>query len=105
MPRIHDTLPPDGPRRTERTETRRSEKADRSQVRSEPAASDRVELSEDALQAGDMQTRLRAEAQHAPDVREEVVARVRERLAAGEYDTEAVRRAIADRLLNQFGLG
>ena len=104
MPRIHDILPPDGPRRNERTDARRSDRADRPRAGSEAAPSDRLEISDDALRARDMQDRLRAEVRNTPEVREDRVAQVRERLASGEYDTDSTRRIIADRLLEQFGL-
>jgi anti-sigma28 factor (negative regulator of flagellin synthesis) len=39
-----------------------------------------------------------------PEVREDRVAQAKARLEAGEYDSEGVKRQIADRLLEQFGL-
>lgn len=96
MPRINEIPQPDDPRRVQRSEARRAEQA-RRQARSESAgASDRIELSENA--------RLAEEVRNAPDVREDRVAEARARMEAGEFDSEEVRRAIADRLLEQFGL-
>ena len=93
------------PDRTEarRTESRRAEDTGRSRSNEQaPALSvDRVELSADAQWVQELQNQL---VRYVPDVREDRVAQARVRIQAGDYDTENVRRVIADRLLEQLGL-
>ena len=102
VPRINDLTQPDDPRRVERSGARRSEEV-REETRTE-AAGDRIEVSNDAKRAQELQSRLAEEARNAPEIREDRVAEARARLEAGEYDSEAVRETIANRLLDQFGI-
>ena len=102
MATINPLSPSEGPQRSERAQSRRPEASD--QTGSEAAPSDRLELSEEAQQAQDRQDRLGQEARNLPEVREDRVAEARARLEAGDYDSEDVRRVIAERLLQQFGL-
>ncbi len=104
MPRIHDLPPSSDPRRAERSEARRPEHAARPERSGEAARADSVELSEEGRQVQDLRGRLTEAARAMPEVREDRVAQARARLEAGEYDSEGVRRQIADRLLEQFGL-
>ncbi len=104
MPRIHDIPQPDDPRRTERAETRRTEQAKRQARAQDAAPSDSVELPDDVRRVQDLQNRLTEEARSAPDIREDRVSQARAKLESGELDSEDVRRTIADRLLEQFGI-
>lgn len=90
-----DGLPaPEGPQRTRGNEPRRT--PDNARTKESQAPSDRVELSE--------ATRLQEAARKLADIREDRVAQARARIAAGDYDAENVRRIIADRILEQFGV-
>jgi len=102
VPRINELAQPDDPRRVERSGVRRTE--DAGEEAGAEAAGDSVEVSSDARQAQDLQSRLAQEARNVPDVREDRVAEARARLAAGEYDSDEVRETIANRLLDQFGV-
>ena len=105
MPRINDLPHPEGPRRTERTETQRSDGAERTPKRAVTAApADRVEVSADARQVQDLQKDLTDAARELPEIREDRVALARARIEEGHYDSEQVRRTVADRLLSLFGL-
>jgi anti-sigma28 factor (negative regulator of flagellin synthesis) len=90
MPRINDLPAPEGPERTQRAEERRQADAARS--------------STTARQTQELQTRLADTARDIPDVRQDRVAEARARLESGEYDSESVRRVIADRFLDQMGI-
>ena len=87
--RIDGTPIPDGPQRTRQNEQRRSQD-------STSGANDSVEISNTAA--------LQTVAREVPDIREDRVAQARDRIASGEYDNEATRRIIADRILDQLGL-
>lgn len=104
MPRIHDLPQPNDPRRTEREETRRTEQARRQAQARDTAPSDSVELSDGVRRVQDLQNRLTEEARNTPDVWEDRVAQARAKLESDELDRENVRRTIADRLLEQFGI-
>ena len=105
MPRIHDLPQPEGPRRTERSETRRSEGSERTPKQAATTApADRVEVSDDARQVQDLEKNLADAARELPEIREDRVAQARARIEEGHYDSEEVRRTVADRLLNLFGL-
>lgn len=109
MPRIDGVPQSDPSQRPDRVEARRAESrraegAGRTRSGERPQASDSVELSADAQRAQALQDRLSQEVRDVPDVREDRVAQARARMQAGEYDTENVRRVIADRLLEQMGL-
>ncbi len=97
-----DGLPaPEGPQRTRQNETRRS--TDTAQNRASNTA-DRIEVSKAAQETQETVNRLQEAARQLSDIREDRVAQARARIAAGDYDAENVRRIIADRILNQFGL-
>lgn len=99
MPRVGDAQQPDDPRCTDQVrrrdpQTRESARMDESQ------SSDSINLSTDAQ----VRAELTEEARNLPDVREDRIAEIRERIASGELDTEEVRRVIADRMLDQLGI-
>lgn len=102
MVRINDLPAPESPQRSRTNQPQRSEGSDQSSA-SVPS-SDSLEISDAAKQSQDDQARLTEEARNIPDVREDKIADVRARLESGEFDSEEVRRVIADRLLDQFGL-
>ena len=102
MPRISDLSSPDGPDRIARAaERRRSEHARENKSGS---AEDSLSISDGARKTEALRSGLLDAASRLPDVRQERVAQARARLEAGEYDSENVRRVVADRLLDQFGL-
>ena len=106
MPRISDVPQPDDPRRTQRADERRAQEARRSDpARRSNETADTVEVSAQGRDVQAMQDRLTDAARNTPDVRQDRVAAAREKLRSGEYDTEEVKHAIADRLLEQFGIG
>ncbi len=102
---IDPIIPSPDPQRSERVQSQRGRPGN------PPVAADgskpeedRVELSGSARQAAAEQARLQDQAREVSDVRADRVAQARARLEAGEYDSEEVRSAIADRLLEQFGI-
>lgn len=105
VPRINDLAQPGDPRRI-RQQQAGARRPEGTQQTSQSAASsaDRVDLSAAARQTQDLQNQLTQAAQNVPAVRADRVAQARARLASGGYDTQAVRQAIADRLMNQFGV-
>jgi len=103
MPRINDLPAPEGPERTQRAEERRQADAARSRSASGTGA-DSIQISTTARQTQELQTRLADTARDIPDVRQDRVAEARARLESGEYDSESVRRVIADRFLDQMGI-
>ncbi len=67
------------------------------------AAAAMVEISPEALERSERQEALhlaRETYADLPDTRENVVADVKQRLAEGYYETEAVREQLTDRLVN-----
>lgn len=102
--RIDGNLPPQGPQRTQQENTRRVQENRNQETASATDAGDRVELSSAAQESRELESRLQNEVRNLPDVREDRVAEVRERIASGEFDNESVRRVIADRILTQLGL-
>ena len=109
MARIDGLPQADPTRRPERTvarrtESRRPEGAGPTRSAETARPTDSLELSGDARRAEELHDRLAQRAAEVPDVREDRVAQARARVAAGEYDTENVRRAVADRLMEQLGL-
>lgn len=104
MPNRIDNVPPSPePRRTQRTGPGDTDQTNRTES-PPPADEDSVEISGAAQQAQAEQTRLQDAARGVPDIREDRVAQARERLANGELDSDEVRRIIANRLLDQFGV-
>jgi negative regulator of flagellin synthesis FlgM len=105
MVRINDVPQPDDPRRIERADARRAREARASSgTRRSNETSDTVEVSSEGRDVREMAQRLTDEARNTPDVRQDRVAAAKAKLQSGEYDSEAVRRTIADRLLEQFGI-
>jgi len=102
--RIDGNLPPQGPQRTQQENTRRVQENRNRETASATDAGDRVELSNAAQESRELESRLQNEVRNLPDVRQDRVAEVRERIASGEFDNESVRRVIADRILTQLGL-
>ncbi|MBT3604777.1 MAG: flagellar biosynthesis anti-sigma factor FlgM [Candidatus Latescibacteria bacterium] len=102
--RVDGNLPPKGPQRTQQENTRRVQENRNQETASAADAGDRVELSSAAQESRELESRLQNEVRNLPDVREERVAEVRERIASGDFDNENVRRVIADRILTQLGL-
>jgi len=92
--KIDGTPVPEGPQRTRQNEPRRTQ--DNTATSGADDASDSVELSATAS--------LKNAPREVPDIREDRVAQARARIAAGEYDSENLRRIVADRLLDQFGI-
>ncbi len=103
MARIQDVPQPDDPRRVQRAQERRTEES-RETAKTETAATDRVDVSNEARDAENLRATLSSEVKNVPDVREDRVAAAKEKLASGELDSEEARRASADSLLEQFGL-
>ncbi|MDP2361218.1 MAG: flagellar biosynthesis anti-sigma factor FlgM [bacterium] len=68
------------------------------------AGEDRVEISRDGRDLGRLRGVLMDAAAALPDVREEILAQVRDRMATGYYDREVVVDRISDRLLEQGSL-
>lgn len=102
--RIEGGLPPQGPQRTQENNAKRTRENRNSETASTTDAGDRVELSNGAQETRELESRLQNEVRNLPDVREDRVAEVRQRIASGEYNNESVRRVIADRILTQLGL-
>lgn len=102
--RIDGNLPPQGPQRTQQDNARRTQENRNSETASTTDAGDRVELSNSAQEARELESRLQNEVRNVPDVRQDRIEEVRERIANGEFDNESVRRVIADRILTQLGL-
>ncbi|MCZ6633950.1 MAG: flagellar biosynthesis anti-sigma factor FlgM [bacterium] len=103
MPNRIDNVPPSPEsKRTQRTEPGGTGQTDRPE--STLPAGDSVEISGTAQQAQAEQNRLQDAARGIPDIREDRVAQARERLANGEFESDEIRRIIADRLLDQFGV-
>lgn len=102
--RIESGLPPQGPQRTQQDNVRRNQENRNRETASAADAGDRVELSSTAQETRELESRLQNEVRNLPDVREERIAEIKERIASGEYDNESVRRVIADRILTQLGL-
>ena len=103
MPNRIDHVPPaPDPRRTQRTESQGTESGNQSE--STAPVEDRVEISSAAQQARTEQERLQDAARDIPDIREDRVAQARARIESGELNSEEIRRVIADRLLDQFGI-
>ena len=95
MPRrIEGTPIPEGPQRTRQSDPRRP--PENTAAKDTIGATDSVELFDTAA--------LQSAARDLPDIREDRIAQARARIAAGEYDSENVRRVIADRILDQFGI-
>ena len=92
--RIDGTPLPEGLQRTRQNDTRRTQ--DNTEASGASDAGDSVEISDTAS--------LQNAAREVPDIREDRVAQARARIEAGEYDNENVRRIVADRLLDQFGI-
>lgn len=66
------------------------------------AAAVMVEISPEALERSEQQEALQVVREHyanLPDAREDVVARVKQGLAEGYYDTDGVKEQLADRLM------
>ncbi len=101
MARIDDIPQSEDPRRTERAQARR-----RTEVAKQSAAgpADRVEVSDTAREAQALQDRLVDGVRNQPDVRQDKVAQARARMESGELDSPEARQAIADKLLESFGL-
>lgn len=102
--RIDGNLPPQGPQRTQQNNARRIQENRNNETASTTDAGDRVELSNTAQETRELESRLQNEVRNLPDVRQERLTEIRERIASGEYDNESVRRVIADRILTQLGL-
>jgi len=102
--RIDGNLPPQGPQRTQQNNARRIQENRNDETASTADAGDRVELSNTAQETRELESRLQNEVRNLPDVREQRLSEIRERIASGEYDNENVRRVIADRILTQLGL-
>lgn len=102
--RIDGNLPPQGPQRTQQNNARRIQENRNDETASTADAGDRVELSSTAQETRELESRLQNEVRNLPDVREQRLSEIRDRIASGEYDNENVRRVIADRILTQLGL-
>ena len=102
--RIEGNLPPQGPQRTQENNARRIQENRNQEISSTTDAGDRVELSPVAQETRELESRLQNKVRNLPDVREDRIAEVRERIASGHFDNESVRRVIADRILTQLGL-
>ena len=104
--RISDVSQPIDPKDPKRVEGRRSQESRNSDSSSTTSRSDGVKISSDAQETASLHTRLTEEAANTPDVREDKVADVKARIESGEFDanSDEVKRAVADRLLNQFGI-
>ena len=102
--RIDGNLPPQGPQRAQQNNEREVRESRNRETASATDAGDRVELSNAAQETRELESRLQNEVRNLPDVREDRIAEVRERIANGEFDNESVRRVIADRILTQLGL-
>ena len=104
--RISDVSQPIDPKDPKRVEGRRSQESRNSDPSSTTSRSDGVKISSDAQETASLHTRLTEEAANTPDVREDKVADVKARIESGEFDanSDEVKRAVADRLLNQFGI-
>lgn len=108
MARISDVPQPIDPRDPKRVESRRD--ADTSETKSSGASgatgADRVAISSDARESEALRDRLTQAAANTPDVREDKVAEIKERIANGEFDanSDQIKRAVADAMLDQLGL-
>ena len=103
MARIQDVPQPDDPRRVERTQQRRTQELREAAKTGTPGA-DRVDVSTDTRDIESLKTALMNESKNVPDVREDRVAAVKQKLESGELDTPEARGKIADSLLDQFGI-
>jgi len=86
---------PQGPRKTAASDASRPQ----------PAASDAIEISEDArdqLQVHEMVAGVRTAAPARPDVRQDRVDQARQRIQQGYYERPDVRGSIVDALLRAF---
>ena len=90
MTNIHGVQPPAGPRPVEQTHS-----ISTSDMKVEPPSiSDGVEISELA--------KLAARINEIPDVRTDLVQRVRQELAAGTYETQEKIDIAVERLMDEF---
>ncbi|MFT5365726.1 MAG: negative regulator of flagellin synthesis FlgM [Candidatus Latescibacterota bacterium] len=102
--RVEGHLPPQGPQRTQQNNASRAQETRNQDTASATDAGDRVELSNATQETRELESNLQNGVRNLPDVREDRIAEVRERIASGEYNNESVRRVIADRILTQLGL-
>lgn len=108
MARISDVPQPVDPRDPRRVENDKRRETAETETRSSQSASraDSVDISPDARETDALRTRLTDAAAETPDVREDKVADIKARIASGEFDanSDEVKRAVADGLLNQMGI-
>jgi anti-sigma28 factor (negative regulator of flagellin synthesis) len=86
-----------------RGEQRRAERASTERSRADGGAQN-ASSSDDVTDIRARQARLVEAAKNAPDVRADRVAQARARVQEGFYDRPEARSAIADRMLQSFGL-
>ena len=106
MARISDVPQPVDPRDPRRAEGRRQQETTDSGSTTSASRADSVNISSDARETEALRSKLTDAASGTPDVREDKVADVKARIASGEFDanSDEVKRAVADGLLNQFGI-
>ena len=106
MPRIGDGLgQPENTGGIRRGEQRRAERASTERSRTDRGGRDAAaSTSDDVTDIRARQARLVEAAKNAPDVRADRVAQARARVQEGFYDKPETRSAVADRMLQSFGL-
>jgi negative regulator of flagellin synthesis FlgM len=108
MARISDVPQPVDPRDPRKVESQKQQDTAQTETTGNEGTkgADSVNISSDARETDALRDRLTEAANNAPDVREDRIADVKARIASGEFDanSDEVKRAIADSLLDQMGI-